>query len=86
MPGDPDAAARRWRSSQQVTAGLLGVWAAVTFGITYFARELGSIVQGWPFSFWVASQGALLIYLVLVCVYARWMRRLDVRHGFAEGD
>lgn len=81
-----DAAARRWRSSQRITVALLVVWGAVTFGVAYFARELGGIVLGWPFSFWVAAQGALVVYLMLVCLYARWMRRLDAEHGPAEDD
>ena len=74
---DPEAARRRWRTSQRITAALLVVWFGVTFGIAYFARELSGTVLGWPFSFWVAAQGALLVYLALVCVYARRMRRLD---------
>ena len=82
----PDAARRRWRTSQRITAALLAVWFAVTFGVAYFARELNGVVLGWPFSFWVAAQGALVVYLLLVCLYARWMARLDVEHGLAEED
>ncbi|MES2099029.1 MAG: sodium/substrate symporter small subunit [Pseudomonadota bacterium] len=80
----PEAARRRWRGSQRITAALLAVWFAVTFGVTYFARELSATVLGWPFSFWVAAQGALLVYLLLVCLYARWMARLDAEHGLSE--
>lgn len=84
---DPaDAARRRWRASQRITAALLLVWLAVSFGVTYFARELSGIVLGWPFSFWIAAQGASIVYLLLVCLYARWMARLDAEHGLAEGD
>ena len=81
-----DATARRWRRGQRITAALLLVWCAVTFGITYFARSLDAIVLGWPFSFWVAAQGALLLYLLLIGLYARWMNRLDADHGLAEDD
>ena len=81
-----DAARLRWRRSQRITAGLLAVWFAVTFGVTYFARTLSGIVFGWPFSFWVAAQGALIVFLLLVCLYARWMARLDAEHGLGEGD
>ncbi len=81
-----DAARRRWRASQRITAALLGVWLAVSFGVTYFARELNGMVLGWPFSFWVAAQGASIAYLLLICLYARWMARLDAEHGLAEDD
>jgi len=76
----------RWRASQRISSALLAVWLVVTFGVAYFARELNGIVFGWPFSFWVAAQGAAIVYLALVCVYARWMARLDARHGVAEAD
>ena len=85
MPSD-DVAKRRWRASQRVTAALLVVWFMVTFGIAFYARELSGAVSGWPFSFWVAAQGAPLVYLVLVVLYARLMNRLDDRHGTRESD
>lgn len=81
-----DTAQRRWRQRRRITAALLTVWLAVTFGVAYFARELDGPVLGWPFSFWVAAQGASIVYLVLVVVYARLMRRLDAVHGLAEEE
>lgn len=83
-PGD--AARQRWRASQRVTALLLAVWVTVTFGVTFFARELNGSLFGWPFSFWVAAQGALLVYLALVVLYVRLMNRLDARLGGAGQD
>ncbi len=76
-----DASSRRWRRSQGITTGLLGIWFIVSFGVTYFARELSLSVFGWPFSFWAAAQGALLVYVLLVAIYARLMNRLDIEHG-----
>jgi putative solute:sodium symporter small subunit len=81
---EAEAARRRWRASQRLTAALLVAWFAVTFGVAYFARELSGSVFGWPFSFWVAAQGALLVYLALVCVYARRMARIDAEFGVSE--
>ena len=66
-----------WRRRMRVTGWLLAAWFAVTFGVTYFARELDLVVFGWPLSFWVAAQGALLVYMALVVVFARTMGRLD---------
>lgn len=83
---DAEAGRRHWQAGQRVTAVLLAVWLVVTFGVSYFARELNVILLGWPFSFWVAAQGALVVYLLLVCLYARWMNRLDHAHGVEEDD
>jgi putative solute:sodium symporter small subunit len=68
-----------WKRNQRLIGGLLLVWALVTFGVAYFARELSARVFGWPFSFWVAAQGALLVYLAIVVGYALTMERLDER-------
>ena len=72
-----DLEQRLWRRRMRVTAWLIAVWFAVTFGVSFFARELDVVVFGWPLSFWVAAQGALLVYMALVVVYAIRMGRLD---------
>lgn len=76
----------RWRRSQRITAWLLGAWFLMTFGAVFFARDLSRPMFGGPFSFWVASQGLLIVYVVLVWVYARSMHRLDVEFDLAEAD
>ena len=86
MPRPVTPETRRWRKSLRITGLLLAVWFAVTFGATFFARELGTALAGWPFSFWVAAQGAVLVYGALVWWYARLMARLDAEFGLAEGD
>jgi putative solute:sodium symporter small subunit len=81
-----ERARHRWGQSQRATTLLLLVWFVVTFGVVFFARELSMTVFGWPFSFWVAAQGILILYVVLVWVYARWMHRLDVENHLAGSD
>ncbi len=81
-----NARQRHWRGNLFVTALLLLVWLIVTFGVSYFARELSFSFFGWPFSFWMGSQGALAVYLLIVGFYAWYMNRLDVRHGADEEE
>ena len=68
------------------TLALLAVWFAVTFGVTFFARDLGFMFFGWPFSFWVGAQGALIVYVCIIGFYAWYMNRLDQQHGVAEEE
>ncbi len=75
-----------WHRNLRLTACLLGVWFIVTFVAPFFARDLNFRFFGWPFSFWVAAQGALVVYLALVGLYARAMNRLDHEYGVAEED
>ena len=77
---------RYWRRTLQLTASLLAVWFVVTFVVAFYARELQFTVFGYPFSLWVAAQGAPLVYLALIGFYARTMNRLDREHGVAEPD
>ena len=86
MSDRDERVARHWRTNQQVIAVLLVVWFLVTFGVAYFARELSRSFFGWPFSFWVAAQGALIVYVVLIWAYGRVMNRLDERFRLAEDD
>jgi len=74
---------RYWRKTLALTGALLLVWLAVTFGVTYYARELSFRFFGWPFSFWVAAQGALLVYGLIIAFYAWYMNRLDDRRAAA---
>ncbi len=77
---------RHWRANRLVIAVLLSLWVGVTFGVSYYARELNFRFFGWPFSFWVAAQGAPLVYLLIVAAYARFMDGLDRRHHVSETE
>src|SRR5437868_15236764 len=68
---------RLWRRRMGTTGWLFAAWFVVTFGVSFFARELGVVIFGWPLSFWVAAQGALLVYMALVVVFALRMGRID---------
>jgi putative solute:sodium symporter small subunit len=75
-----------WSKNLTMTSILLAIWFLVTFGIGYFARDLNFKFFGWPFSFWVAAQGALIVYVLIIWYYARYMNKLDIEHGVAEEE
>jgi putative solute:sodium symporter small subunit len=75
-----------WRANLRITAILLAIWFFVTFVLGYFARDLNFTFFGWPFSFWVAAQGALIVYVLIIWYYARHMNRLDQQFGVAEEE
>ena len=75
-----------WRKNLRITAFLLSSWFFVTFVLIYFARDLDFKFFGWPFSFWVAAQGALVVYCVIIWYYAHYMNKLDIEYGVAEGE
>ena len=75
-----------WSANLRITSILLSIWFVVTFVLAYFARDLNFTFFGWPFSFWVAAQGALIVYVVIIWYYARHMNRLDQEFGVAEEE
>ena len=75
-----------WSKNLQITGILLVIWFVVTYVVAYFARDLNFTFFGWPFSFWMASQGSLVIYVLIIWFYANYMNKLDREHGVAEEE
>lgn len=75
-----------WQKNLRITSILMFIWFVVTFVVGYMARDLNFTFFGWPFSFWVASQGALVVYVLIIWYYARYMNKLDQEHGVAEEE
>jgi len=83
------ATARRqeyWRRNLRITTVLLSIWFVVTFVVGYFARELSFNFFGWPFSFWMGAQGALVVYCLLILYYAIYMGKLDREYDVQEEE
>lgn len=65
-------------------AVLLLLWALVSFGATFFARDLQSLVAGiWPLGYWIAAQGAVLMFIVIVVLYCWAMSSFERQDGAA---
>ena len=77
---------RYWQRNLRVTAILMAIWFVVTYVVSYFARDLNFNFLGWPFSFWMAAQGSLVIYVIIIWYYAGYMNKLDQEHGVAEEE
>jgi len=77
---------RYWQKNLRITAILMFIWFVVTYVVSYFARDMNFTFFGWPFSFWMASQGSLVVYVVIIWFYARYMNQLDQEHGVAEEE
>ena len=77
---------RYWQKNLRITAILMFIWFVVTYVVSYFARDMSFTFFGWPFSFWMASQGSLIVYVVIIWFYARYMNQLDQEHGVAAEE
>jgi putative solute:sodium symporter small subunit len=76
-----------WRRNLLITTILMIVWFIATFVEGWYARELNSITfLGFPLGFYMSAQGSLIIYVVIIFIYARYMNSLDRVYGVHEGD
>jgi putative solute:sodium symporter small subunit len=74
-----------WAQNLRLTLTLLAVWFVVTFGTVWFARDLAALnLAGWPLSFYMAAQGSLIVYVLLIWYYAKRMEVMDQEFGVDE--
>lgn len=84
-PRDPriaEAINAYWRKNVSIMAILLGVWALVGLGAgVLFADSLNTVsLGGIPLGFWFAQQGSIIVFVVLILIYAVMLNRLDRQH------
>ena len=76
-----------WRKNLMITAILMTIWFLATFIEGWYARDLNNIsFLGFPLGFYMSAQGSLVIYVVIIGIYARYMNKLDHEYGVQEGD
>ncbi len=74
-----------WRKTRKLTLKLLVLWLVTTFGISWYANDLNSVtIGGFPLGFYMAAQGALVIYLGIIWYYNRKMKKLDAEYWGEE--
>jgi len=77
---------RYWRNNKRIIAALLAVWFLVScvLGI-FFVEPLNAIkLGGFPLGFWIAQQGSIYVFIVLIGIYCIAMEIGDRRFDVAE--
>lgn len=73
---------RYWNSNVRLIRNLLIIWGFVSLGCSILLVpllnnfNLGNV----PFGFWMAQQGSIFIFVILIFVYAMRMDKLDRRY------
>ena len=77
-----------WRENLIIVASLLSVWFVVSFVLSIvFVDSLNTIrIGGFRLGFWMAQQGSLYIFVILIFVYVWLMNRLDRKYSVEEQD
>lgn len=75
------------KSSLRILFTLLTIWFIVSFGCGILFREYldaAFSVGNAPFGFWMAQQGSIICFVLILIAYAILMGRLDEKHGYSE--
>ncbi|NHK38453.1 sodium/substrate symporter small subunit [Thermus thermophilus] len=76
-----------WAKNLNLIRNLLVVWAVVAYVLgILLAPALNGIrlFGGPPLGFWIAQQGSIYVFIVLIFVYAVRMQALDREYGVAD--
>ena len=83
-----DIAAQYWWAKLRLLLGLLFVWFFVSFGCGIVFRDWLDAnmikVGNAPFGFWMAQQGSIICFVLLLIAYNILMNRLDSKYGYGE--
>ena len=75
-----------WKENIRTVLSLLSIWFVVSYGMgILFADELDHIrFFGFRLGFWMAQQGSIYCFVILIFVYVYKMNKLDHKYGVDE--
>ena len=75
-----------WKANVRIITISLVIWAIASYGLGIILRPLiaGIGVGGTDLGFWFAQQGSIIVFILLIFNYARYMNKLDREHGVDE--
>lgn len=74
-----------WSATSRLTGLVLLLWAFFSFFVHMFAPSLNKVViLGFPIGFYMAAQGSLIAFVVMLFWFAKRQNQIDEEHGMAE--
>ena len=74
-----------WNKTRGLMLAMLAVWFVFGFLVHMFVEPLNTIViLGFPLGFYMAAQGSLIAFVVMLFLFARKQNAIDEEHGVAE--
>ena len=79
--------ATHWRRTRSLMWVTLTIWFVFSFVVHWFADALNEAsFLGFPLGFYMAAQGSLFVFVVLIFWFARTQDKIDRECGMAEDD
>ena len=72
-----------WQANVSLIVKLLAIWFMVPFlgGIVFVDTFNQFKLGGYPLGFWIAQQGSIYLFVILIFYYAHRMAKLDKKFG-----
>ena len=92
MPDSKDLKQREeahWEKTTRLMFTHLAVWFFFGYVIHMFVEPLNKItipILDFPLGFYMAAQGSLIVFVVMLFMFARQQDKIDREFGFAEED
>ena len=76
-----------WQRTRNLMWVTLAIWFVFSFLVHWFADALNSAsFLGFPLGFYMAAQGSLVVFVVLIFWFARTQDKIDRECGMAEDE
>ena len=78
-----------WRKTTNLMLTHLGIWFFFGYIVHMFVNVLNKVqipILGFPLGFYMAAQGSLIVFVVMLFMFAKQQNRIDREHGYAEED
>ncbi len=81
----PEKAQQYWAKTSGLMWIMLAIWFVFSFAIHLLAPSLNVIhILGFPFGFYMAAQGSLIVYVVALFWFSKRQNEIDEEFGVAE--
>jgi putative solute:sodium symporter small subunit len=78
-----------WRRTTRLMLAHLAVWFFFGYVIHMFVHTLNQFtvpILKFPLGFYMAAQGSLIVFVVMLFIFAKQQDNIDRQHGVAEDD
>jgi putative solute:sodium symporter small subunit len=78
---------RYWARTSTLMWTMFVLWLIFSFGVHFFVKDLNQITFiGFPLGFYMAAQGSLVAFVIMLFVFAWRQDSIDREEGVAEDE
>ena len=83
----PEVREAHWAKTKRLTITVLAIWFVFAFVVHWFADSLNAFsFMGFPLGFYMAAQGSLAVFVVLIFWLVRRQGQIDDEFGVSEDE